>query len=109
MTAPAPSDAARLDDHPITANSGHRRLTVSTSPASITLVAGVYEVYNSGTVLAYVRIGSVVSIPSSGDPEVSGQAPVPAGGAITLSMDAGDLHGLTASGSATLEIVRKVT
>jgi hypothetical protein len=108
MTAPSSPDAARLGAHPLTIACAHRRLDLTTSDTSITLVDGVYEVYNAGTVLAYVRIGSAVIVPSTGAAEVAGQAPVPAGGAVTLAMGAGDLHALTASGTATLEILRKV-
>ena len=109
MTAPSSPDAARLGAHPLTSACGHRRLDLTTVDASITLADGVYEVLNPSTVLAYVRIGSAVSVPSTGAAEVAGQSPVPAGGSVTLAMGAGDLHALTATGTATLEILRKVT
>ena len=102
------SDLSRAADAPLIAGGGHRTLDASTSPASIALAAGVHEVFNAGTVLAFVRIGAAVSVPSSGAAEVSAQGLVPAGGALVIALpEAATVHALTGSSSATLHFVRK--
>ena len=102
------SDLFRAADAPLIASGGHRTLDASTSPASIALAAGVHEVFNAGSVLAFVRLGAAVSVPISGATEVSAQGVVPAGGALTIALpEAATVHALTATGSATLHIVRK--
>lgn len=101
-------DPVRAADAPLLAAGGHRVLEASTSPASITLAAGVHEIYNEGPSFAYVRIGAAVSVPSSGDPEVSGQAPVPVGGTLTIALPAATtVHALVAADTAMLHCVRK--
>lgn len=103
-----PSDALRALAAPIVAATGHRTLDLSTSPASIALAAGSYEVLNGGAVLVYVRIGAAVSVPSSGAVEVAGQSPIPAGGVADLHLpDDATLHGVAASSTATIHLVRK--
>lgn len=106
------SDSYRAAAAPLIASGGHRTLDASTSPASIALAAGVHEVFNAGSALgsalAFVRIGTAVSIPSSGDAEVSAQGIVPVGGALVIALpEAATVHALTGSGSATLHFVRK--
>ena len=106
-----PSDALRALDAPILAATGHRTLDLTTGDASISLAAGSYEVINGGSVLVYVHLGSVVSVPASGAAEVAGQCPIPAGAKANVHIP-GDaavaLHGSTASGTATIHLVRKV-
>lgn len=102
------SDLSRAADAPLIAGGGHRTLDASTTPASIALAPGVHEVFNAGTVLAFVRIGAAVSVPSSGAAEVSAQGLVPAGGALVIALpEAATVHELTGSSSATLHFVRK--
>ncbi len=102
------SDLSRAADAPLIAGGGHRTLDASTTPASIALAPGVHEVFNAGTVLAFVRIGAAVSVPSSGAAEVSAQGLVPAGGALVIALpEAATVHALTGSSSATLHFVRK--
>ena len=106
-----PSDALRALDAPIVAATGHRTLDLTTGGENISLAAGSYEVINGGTVLVYVRLGSAVSIPSSGAAEEAGQCPIPAGAKANIHIP-GDaavtLHGVTASATATIHLVRKV-
>ena len=102
------SDLSRAADAPLIASGGHRTLDASTSPASIALALGVHEVFNAGSVLAFVRIGTAVSVPSSGAAEVSAQGIVPAGGSLVIALpEAATVHALTGSSSATLHFVRK--
>lgn len=98
--------AERIAAQPFAADSEHRRLTASTSPASITLTHGAYEVHNPGADMVYLRQGAAVSVPSSGAAAVAGQIVVPAGGVVVVVVS-DVVHVLTSSGSATLEIVRK--
>ena len=105
-----PSDALRALGAPLVAASGHRTLDLSTSPASISLDPGAYEVFNAGSVTASVRLGAAVSVPSSGAAEQAGQMPIPAGGvgSVLIPGDAAvTLHGLAASATATIHLVRK--
>lgn len=107
MTTPR-SLAERIAVLPFASDTEHRRLDVSTTPANITLAAGAYETYNGGTVAAYLRIGSGVSIPGSGAALVAGQFTVPAGTVVTFVTDgAAAVYGLTASGTTTLDFMRK--
>ena len=102
------SDLSRAADAPLIAGGGHRTLDASTTPASIALAAGVHEVFNAGSVLAFVRIGAAVSVPASGADEVSAQGVVPAGGSLVIALpEAATVHALTGSSSATLHFVRK--
>ena len=102
------SDLSRAADAPLIAGGGHRTLDASTTPASIALAPGVHEVFNAGSVLAFVRIGAAVSVPASGADEVSAQGIVPAGGALVIALpEAATVHALTGSSSATLHFVRK--
>lgn len=102
-------DPVRAAEGPLLAAGGYRVLEASTSPASITLAAGVHEIYNEGPQPAYVRIGSAVSVPSSGDPEVSGQAFVPVGATLVLALPAATaMHALVSADTAMLHCVRKV-
>lgn len=102
------SDLSRAADAPLTAQGGYRAFTADTSPDSIALAAGVHEVLNAGSELAYLRLGSAVSIPADKAAEVSAQTVVPAGGVCVIATaEEVALHALTASGSAVLHIVRK--
>lgn len=93
---------------PFAADTAHRRQDASTTPASITLAGGFWVLYNPGSVIVYARLGSAVSIPASGDPEVAGQFPVPPNGSGLAKVDGASaaLHVRTSSGTATLELTR---
>ena len=103
-----PSDLSRAEEAPFSASGGHRIFVADTSPDSITLAAGAHELFNAGSELAYIRLGSAVSVPSDKAAEVSAQAVVPAGGALSIALASETvLHALTASSSTTLHVVRK--
>lgn len=100
--------AERIAVLPFGADTEHRRLDLSTTPANISLAAGAYEVYNGGSVAAYLRVASGVSIPASGGAAVAGQFVVPAGGGATFVVDgAAAVYGLTSSGTTTVDFLRK--
>lgn len=101
-------DLLRAANGPVTASGGHRIFVADTTPDSITLAAGVYEVANEGAVAAYLRIGAAVSIPADKAAEVSAQTIVFANGATTIALaEEAAVHALTGSSSATLHFVRK--
>lgn len=100
--------AERIAVLPFGADTEHRRFDISTTPGSIALANGAYEVYNGGAVAAYLRIGSGVSIPSSGAALVTGQFVVPAGGSAVFHCDgSATIYGLTSSGTTTVDFLRK--
>lgn len=101
--------AERIASLPFTSATEHRRFDVSATPANITLAVGAYEILNEGSNTAFVRLGTAVSIPSSGAAAVTGQVAIPAGGAVTLVVDDDHktMHGLTSSGVTTLSLMRK--
>jgi len=100
--------AERISVLPFASDTEHRRLDLSTTPANISLAAGAHEVYNGGSVVAYLRLGSGVSIPASGGAAVAGQFPVPAGAVVTFVTDgAAAVYGLTETSTTTLDFMRK--
>lgn len=105
--ATIPSDAYRAAAAPFSADCLHQVFNLDTSPDSITLQGGVYEVLNAGSELAFVRIGTAVSVPSDKASGTAAQAVIPAGGVVTLYVPAGALHGQVAAGTTTLHLLRK--
>lgn len=100
--------AERLANLPYGSDTEHRRFVVDATPDNVTdLVLGGYEVYNGGTVTAYLRQGSAVSIPADKAAGVSGQFAVPPGGVVLLVANSTTLHFVTVSGSTTLDLHRK--
>lgn len=100
--------AARIANAPYDSSTEHRRFVVDATPDSVTdLALGAYDVYNGGTVTAYLRQASAVSIPADKAAEVSGQFPVPPNARVTFVASSATLHFVTASGSTTLEILRR--
>lgn len=102
-----PADAYRASAAPLSADCTHQIFELDTSPDSITLTAGTYEVSNVGAQLAFVRVGSAVSVPADKAAGTAGQGIIHAGGVTTIYMDAGALHGVVASGTTTLHLIRK--
>lgn len=102
-----PADAYRASSAPLSADCLHQVFELDTSPDSITLLTGTYEVLNVGSELAFVRVGAAVSIPADKAAGTAGQAPIPAGGLLTFYVEEGALHGQVATGTTTLHIVRK--
>ena len=94
---------------PYGSDTEHRRQDASTTPANITLAGGFWDVYNPGSVAVYVRHGAAVSVPASGGDAVAGQIVVPPNAVATFKVDGASaaVHVLTASGTATLELMRK--
>lgn len=103
----SPPDLIRAAAAPLTSRGGMRIHAASSSPAQITLAAGSYEVLNDGDFMVYLRLGAAVSVPGDGDPEVSGQGPVPAGGKAEIALDAETVVHSLALGSTQLVLVRK--
>lgn len=102
------SDLRRAATAPFTSAGGHRVFALDTNDDSLTLAVGTHEIYNAGSELAYVRLGSATSIPSDKAAETGAQAVVPGGGVLTVAVpEATDLHAKTASSTTTLHIVRK--
>ena len=114
MSVPVDS-ALRGTAAPYDHNTTMRSLALTTADATITLVSGVYDLCHDGTGLVFVRMGATaanLSAQATGDPEITGHV-IPAGAVATLALDATDahagvLHAVTASGTATLRIIRKV-
>lgn len=105
----SPSDGLRAAAAPLTSGGGHRVFALDTSSDSITLAAGTHEILNAGSELAFVRLGSAVSVPSDKAAETSAQGFVPANGALTVFVAADTaLYAQVASGTTTLHIMRKV-
>lgn len=107
------TDAARAAALPYDANTGTRCRALTVSDATITLASGVYDLHHDAAVTVYVRLGetSAALPPADNAAEVSG-FPIPAGTAVTLTVDAteshaGVLHARVASSTATLSCVRK--
>lgn len=115
MSAPTVDDALRATNSPYSAATTLRRLDLTTADATITLATGTYDLCHDGAGLVFVRMGATaatLSAQSTGDAETAGFV-IPAGAVATLAIDATDahagvLHACTASGTATLRIVRKV-
>ena len=103
-----PSDILRAAEAPANARCAAYTFLVDTGADSFTPTAGVYEVYNSGSVLAWLRVGSAPAIPADQATEELGVVFVPPGAVVTMEVD-GVLHGATASSSATLYLLRKVS
>ncbi len=106
--------ADRIANLPFGLDTGHRRFAVDTSSDYIDLAPGAYEVFNGGTVAAYARLRSAVSIPADKADEVAGQWVIPAGASVTLvtgvpagSDTAVKLYAITVSSSTTLDLHRK--
>lgn len=114
MSVPVDS-ALRGTAAPYDHNTTLRSLALTTADDSITLVTGVYDLCHDGGALVFVRMGddsADLSAQSTGDAEITGHV-IPAGAVSTIAIDAADahagvLHACTASGTATLRIVRKV-
>lgn len=102
--------AERIESQPLDADTLHRRFTVDTSADNLPdLEAGAWIVFNPGTVIAYVRRGAAVAIPADKAAGVAGQWVIPPGGFARVVVGGAAtvaLHGLTASGSTTLELMR---
>lgn len=103
----SPADLIRAAAAPLTARCGMRIHEAGTSPASIALSAGAYEVLNDGDFTAYIRLGAAVSPPGDGDPEVSGQGPVLAGGKAEVTLDTDTTVHSLALGPTLLVLLRK--
>ena len=111
MSAPTVDDALRATNSPYSAATTLRRLDLTAADASITLAyAGTFDLCHDGTGLVFVRPGAdatALSAQASGAAELVGFV-IPAGAVATVALDAGVLHACTASGTATLRIIRKV-
>ena len=99
--------AQRLADQPFDAHTATRTLALSTTDASVTLPAGVYEAFNEGSATAAVRLGaSTTGLPST--TETAGLFPVPASGAGSFVLLADTVvHARCLSGTGTLYLMRK--
>jgi hypothetical protein len=102
--------AERIESQPFDSSTTHRRFTVDTSPDNLPdLEAGAWLVYNPGSVIVYLRHGAAVAIPSDKAAGEAGQWAIPPGGYARVVVGGTAtvaLHGVTASGSATLELMR---
>lgn len=102
--------AERIESQPFDDDTLHRRFTVDTSADNLPdLEAGAWLVYNPGTVAAYLRPGTAVSIPADKAAGVAGQWVIPPGGYARVVVGGAAtvaLHGITATGSTTLELMR---
>jgi hypothetical protein len=111
----ATDSAKRGVEQPYDANTTLRRLDLTTADGTITLATGVYDLTHDGTGLVFVRPGAdstALTAQTSGAAELTGHV-IPAGAVATIALDATDahagvLHACTASGTATLRIIRKV-
>lgn len=100
--------ADRIANTPYGADTEHRRIDVDGTPDSVTdLTLGVYEIFNGGSVAAYLRSGQAVSIPADKAAAIAGQFPVPPGAVVPYVASSATLHFVTASGSTTLDLIRK--
>ena len=100
--------ADRIANTPYGADTEHRRIDVDGTPDSVTdLTLGVYEIFNGGSVAAYLRSGQAVSIPADKAAAITGQFPVPPGAVVPYVASSATLHFVTASGSTTLDLIRK--
>lgn len=102
--------AARGADAPFTANGGIRRFDLDGTPDSIDLVAGVYEIVNTGSDMAAIRCGSAVGSLTDKGAEIAGQYIIPAGATLALVLaDPTALHGIATTSTTTLCLMRKVS
>lgn len=97
----------RVNDMPCTSRGATSALDLTTSDATLALTTGAYQAWNAGTVNVMLRLGGVASFPSTGN-TLASAFPVPAGGVASFTVDPGGetLHGVTASGAATVYITR---
>ena len=105
----APSDQLRAAQAPVTAARALRTLDLTTSNATIILAAGAWEVFNGGTVHAVASLtGTTASMPpSTGAAEVTAFM-IPAGGAVSFTIDeATTLNARALSSTSTLYLHRK--
>lgn len=105
-----PTDAARAAAQPCDASTTTRTLDLTTSDASLTLAAGVYEVMHSGAGFAVLALGAATTSmpPATGTAEVA-CVPVPPGGVASLALSASTvLHARILASTATMYFVRKV-
>lgn len=99
--------AQRLADQPIDAHTATRTLALTTTDATVTLPAGVYEVYTDSTALVALGLGvATTGLPST--TETAGLGVVPPGGATSMVLLAETvLHARCLSGTGTLYLMRK--
>lgn len=106
----SPSDIARAAATPYDALTGLRTLDLTTSNATISLAAGVYDAFHDGAsgraILSLT--GTTASMPpATGAAEVTGFV-CPAGSAVTFTvLDTTTLNAKVSASTATLYLVRK--
>lgn len=103
-----PSDLVRAGSAPFTADGGTRMFELDSTPDSLDIAAGLYTIYNGGSAMAHIRLGSAVVALTDKADEVAGQFLVAPGGSIDLAVPSDvTLHGGCAT-STEIYLLRRV-